>query len=1051
MQAPGFELPPPVDNTIPPSALHYPTDLVWTRSVGISAITPTIEGGAPTLFSIAPSLPAGITFDGTTGTIAGTPATIADEVTYEVTAENAKGSATTTFKARVAELPPAIAFDSAGFIFVTGKFTSTGAPENVGGPYTNCVKQGAFPAGLDVDVQTCAIFGTPLEPAARATYQVSASYADGSVVAAVDLTINPPLDIYPRTITVPTLPGLTQQFQAIGGLPPHAFSKVSGAGNVSGDGLYTVASSAGETVIHVRDAQNTVVTATIRARHNWTNGRINAFAHANDVVYFGGLFDRVNPFSTPRIALLDPSTAAPQLQFDVREGFDGRVESIALAGDYAYVGGSFTRYRGLPAPALAKVDLRTGELDTQFTQITGPIISRDGTRGVSRIAVDGSDVFIGGEIEGYRGVPTQGVLRLNATDGSLLQIYDAMCDGSCLIGALVIDGANLLVARQGVNHGAEIFHRINRQSGMADSAFTGTSHHVAGSADANAIAINSHSIYVAGTFKNYENDAVRDFIVRLSRSSGALETAFTPPFNSLDPIQLHALAATDTELYVGGKFGVITPDNNIFGRFALVKLSAQTGAPIEDGFNVGSGSLLDTVRVLALTPAGLYVGGDLDKYNGKDAGGFLLLDKVSGEPLSSFALGKGFSAGASSPGSDLSAPFDLVFTIAVDQTRLLVGGSFTAYQGTPAKNLASFSVAGSLFDASLGLDLGLTQEISALHARGGLLYVGGKECTGSTIPAGLMRVDPASASIDHDYSITDGGGLSEVNAFLDNVTSIFVGGRFTSVDDDAAGARPAAAIGGIVDINAETGLRNDLFRAGTSVTGGSATIHTLASVWRSSFNRELFAGGDFTTVNLCRFTSMLECSGATTRNNLFALDSTGALQGTNFGPNGPVRGVAVDDDPSHSSGTLDMALFAGGFDDFSLGFPLAVGGVVTVPVYDYSWLPQSFSVNGEVRALAFVPSLGALGGHTVFAGGTFSLVRDVPAQRLVRLIGSVVGSNHAPFYPDGDHSLDIRGWGILTLYPAGDLLFVGGAFTHYRGEAVFQAFAIDPVTGARIF
>lgn len=79
--------------TTPPTSLNY-TSYAAAYSVGttISPNSATTSGGVPTVFSISPALPAGLTFDTTTGQIAGLPTSAAAAASYTVVASNLGGS-----------------------------------------------------------------------------------------------------------------------------------------------------------------------------------------------------------------------------------------------------------------------------------------------------------------------------------------------------------------------------------------------------------------------------------------------------------------------------------------------------------------------------------------------------------------------------------------------------------------------------------------------------------------------------------------------------------------------------------------------------------------------------------------------------------------------------------------------------------------------------------------------------------------------------------------------------------------------------------------------
>ena len=76
-----------------PSALSYPTPLVFTQNSQITDVVPTVIGNGIT-FSISPDLPAGLSFDTQTGIISGTPTEVMAATIFTVTATNSGGSVT---------------------------------------------------------------------------------------------------------------------------------------------------------------------------------------------------------------------------------------------------------------------------------------------------------------------------------------------------------------------------------------------------------------------------------------------------------------------------------------------------------------------------------------------------------------------------------------------------------------------------------------------------------------------------------------------------------------------------------------------------------------------------------------------------------------------------------------------------------------------------------------------------------------------------------------------------------------------------------------------
>jgi hypothetical protein len=78
-----------------PNYLVYPLPVVsYPSGAAISPATPTVAGGQVQGLSISPPLPAGLTFDTTTGAVSGTPAAPSPRTTYAITATGLGGSTT---------------------------------------------------------------------------------------------------------------------------------------------------------------------------------------------------------------------------------------------------------------------------------------------------------------------------------------------------------------------------------------------------------------------------------------------------------------------------------------------------------------------------------------------------------------------------------------------------------------------------------------------------------------------------------------------------------------------------------------------------------------------------------------------------------------------------------------------------------------------------------------------------------------------------------------------------------------------------------------------
>ena len=83
-------------NDIIPSLLYYSaSNFIFYNNIAVSETVQTYLGGAPTSYSIKPSLPSNLNFNTNTGKISGTPNSIFNGNGFTITATNSGGSTTT--------------------------------------------------------------------------------------------------------------------------------------------------------------------------------------------------------------------------------------------------------------------------------------------------------------------------------------------------------------------------------------------------------------------------------------------------------------------------------------------------------------------------------------------------------------------------------------------------------------------------------------------------------------------------------------------------------------------------------------------------------------------------------------------------------------------------------------------------------------------------------------------------------------------------------------------------------------------------------------------
>ncbi|MEQ1581931.1 MAG: putative Ig domain-containing protein [Steroidobacteraceae bacterium] len=91
-------------NPAAPTGLSYPSPQIYFNGKAITALNPTVTGTV-TSYVVSPALPAGLTLNGTSGQISGTPTAIAPQASYVVTASNVTGSTTFSLSLTI-NVPP---------------------------------------------------------------------------------------------------------------------------------------------------------------------------------------------------------------------------------------------------------------------------------------------------------------------------------------------------------------------------------------------------------------------------------------------------------------------------------------------------------------------------------------------------------------------------------------------------------------------------------------------------------------------------------------------------------------------------------------------------------------------------------------------------------------------------------------------------------------------------------------------------------------------------------------------------------------------------------
>ncbi|MEC7180713.1 MAG: putative Ig domain-containing protein, partial [Candidatus Thermoplasmatota archaeon] len=196
-----------VVNDALPIISYSQTSYTLTKDVAMTASTPTVNGGAVVTWSISPSLPAGLTFETSNGTIWGTPTAITSSASYTVSATNTGGTDTAAITIVVNDAAPTdLDYSPNTFTLTKGTQMTTVTPTANGGTIVSFSVSPSLPAGLSLDTSTGAISGTPTAVTSSASYTITATNTGGTDTASVTIVVNDiapsDLDYSPNSFTL---------------------------------------------------------------------------------------------------------------------------------------------------------------------------------------------------------------------------------------------------------------------------------------------------------------------------------------------------------------------------------------------------------------------------------------------------------------------------------------------------------------------------------------------------------------------------------------------------------------------------------------------------------------------------------------------------------------------------------------------------------------------------------------------------------------------------------------------------------------------------------
>ncbi|HKP68356.1 MAG TPA: FG-GAP-like repeat-containing protein [Pyrinomonadaceae bacterium] len=600
---------------------------------------------------------------------------------------------------------------------------------------------------------------------------------------------------------------------------------------------------------------------------------------ADGKIMIGGLFTTYNGTAISRVARLN-SNGTLDNTFQVGTGLsNGEITVITAAPEgKVYIGGNFQSYNGTVSPRLARLN-KDGTIDTSFLVASG---ANQTVRSIT-VQPDGK-VIVSGLMTAFGGFPANGIIRLN-TDGSVDQTFavaglDAVViavalqpDGKMVIGGsftqianatrqcllrVNADGTNDATFDPGTSVGPQIINDI-KLLGDGKLVLNGTFTIYRGTGNGGAIRINADGTLDTNLANN--SAAVGNFTTLTPQADGKIivggsfsSVSGTPKLNFA---RLNADGSNDTSFNTGTgpnstvTSSVVQPDGKVIaaGNFSqfngtaanrIVRLNAD--GTIDTSFITGTGMNSSVEAMLLLADGKILVGGNFTTYNGTTVNRFMRLNTDG-------TLDTSFSTGTSASG--------IVRQITLQPDgKILIGGSFTAYNGTTRNRMARLNADGTLdttFDPGVGPNNNVLS--FALQADGSIVIGGTFNSVAGTPKTKLAKLT-STGSLDTTFDLGGSGfgpgtapGPTRLLAVENGRT--LVAGNFTTVNGQIKNR--------IIRVNPNGSIDHTFLTGQGAIASPALTIGSLVR----QPDGNILIGGQFTIFNTTAHSGLARFKNAT--------------------------------------------------------------------------------------------------------------------------------------------------------------------------------------------
>lgn len=580
------------------------------------------------------------------------------------------------------------------------------------------------------------------------------------------------------------------------------------------------------------------------------NGKVYASHIQSDgKIIVGGNFTTYNGVAVGRLIRLN-TDGSLDTSFDTSIGAGNAiVYQIAQQIDgKIIIAGSFTTYNGIIVNRIARI-LPDGSLDSSFLTGTGASLN------ITNIAVqsDGK-IILAGNFSVFNGFPAGRIVRLHS-DGTTDYTFNAGTgfNDNCSALFLQNDG-KILIGGKYTQYNGQTSNRIIRlnEDGSADPGF------LSGSGFSNGIVYTiktdiSGNIMVGGSFSDLYDDSKVNRLVLL-HWDGTIKTDFDIGSGPASASVLSLNNLSDGSWYIGGSFSVFDSQNQ--GRLAKIDkhgLHDISYLSADVGFNNS------VFKVLPLSDHKAMVFGNFTKYNEIPSSKVI---RVSSDGL----LDHHFNSGGTGANNAIKT--------AVQELggKMIIGGSFTDYNGTICNRIARILSEGQL-DTEFITGTGCNGQVLALALQSDQkILVAGNFTKYNGVTIGRIVRLMQNGSLDPTFDTGLGADAAIEAIYVQTDGKILLGGRFTTFN--------GLLYSRLVRLNSD-GSIDSSFSIGTGFDKNVYALHQQS-------NGKIIIGGSFLSYN------------GISQKRILRLHNNGVLDadfesGTGFS-NGEVRSILVQPD-----------------------------------------------------------------------------------------------------------------------------------------------------------